>query len=124
LSLAAVRFERWREERRRGERIPLALWGQAVALVERHGLNRTAAALRLDYYQLKKRVKQSASPETEPRESGANCRFEELPASVFASPVECVLEFENAVGARLRIEWRGGTAPDVAALGRDFWGVR
>lgn len=122
LSLVAERLGRWRRVRKRGERIPAALWDQAVGLVGRYGVNRTARALGLDYYQVKKRAKKASSL-AEPRQSGADLRFEELPASAFASPLECVMQFENRRGARLRIEWRGSTAPDVAALGRDFWGV-
>ena len=123
LSRATERLGRWRRDRKRGERIPAALWGEAVELAGRYGVNRTAAALRLDYYHLKRRVKEKASSSAEPRQSGADVRFEELPGSAFAPPLECVIQFENTEGARLRIEWRGNTAPDVAALGRDFWGT-
>jgi hypothetical protein len=125
LSLAAERLARWRRGREPGSRIPAALWGAAVELAGQYGLSRTAATLRLGYYALKKRLEQKTSPLAGPRQSGAGerCRFEELPASPFASPLECVIEYENTQGARLRIEWRGSTAPDVAALGRDFWGA-
>jgi hypothetical protein len=122
LSLAAERLGRWRQVRKRGERIPAALWGAAVELAGRYGVNRAARALRLDYYDLKKRLKAKTSPLTGPRQSVADVRFEELPTSAFA-PLECVIQFENRGGARLRIEWRGSAAPDVAALGRDFWGA-
>jgi hypothetical protein len=121
LSGVAERLERWRQGRKRGDRIPATLWGEAAELASRYGVNRTARALGLDYYHLKKRVKTSSR--TGPRKSAADVRFEELPASAFAAPLECVIQFENSAGARLRIEWRGNTAPDVAALGRDFWGV-
>lgn len=123
LSRTAERLERWRQGRKRGDRIPATLWGEAVELAGRYGVNRTARTLRLDYYQLKKRLKEKTSAQAAPGQSGADCRFEELPASAFTSSLECVIQFENAEGARLRIEWRGSTAPDVAALGRDFWGA-
>ncbi|MFZ1134789.1 MAG: hypothetical protein WAN69_07575 [Candidatus Korobacteraceae bacterium] len=121
LSGVAERLERWRQGRKRGDRIPATLWVEAAELASRYGVNRTARTLGLDYYHLKKRVKTSSR--TGPRKSAADVRFEELPASAFAAPLECVIQFENSAGARLRIEWRGNTAPDVAALGRDFWGV-
>ena len=123
LSVVAERLGQWRRMRKRGERIPAAFWGQAVELAGRYGVNRTAQTLGLDYYHLKKRLKKTFIL-AEPRQTGADVRFEELPASAFASALECVIQFENRAGARLRIEWRGSTAPDVAALGRDFWGVR
>ncbi|MGA8613224.1 MAG: hypothetical protein WB760_16290 [Xanthobacteraceae bacterium] len=121
LSGVAERLERWRQGRKRGDRIPATLWVEAAELASRYGVNRTARTLGLDYYHLKKRVKTSSR--TGPRKSAADVRFEELPASAFAAPLECVIQFENKRGARLRIEWRGSTAPDVAALGRDFWGA-
>jgi hypothetical protein len=121
LSGVAERLERWRQGRKRGDRIPATLWVEAAELASRYGVNRTARTLGLDYYHLKKRVKTSSR--TGPRKSAADVRFEELPASAFAAPLECVIQFENSEGARLRIEWRGSTAPDVAALGRDFWGA-
>jgi hypothetical protein len=128
LSVAAERLGQWRRVRKRGERIPAALWGEAVQLAGRYGVNRTAQTLGLDYYHLKKRVQKKTSSLAEPRQPAADLCFEELPAPAsgypaFASPLECVMQFENKRGARLRIEWRGSTAPDVAALGRDFWGT-
>ena len=86
-------------------------------------MHRTAATLRLDYYQLKRRLNENSSPPAGPAQPSAERRFEKLPASAFGSPLECVIEFENREGARLRIEWRGNAAPDLAALGRDFWGA-
>ena len=50
------RFERWRRTRRPPSRIPDPLWVVAVKLVGRYGIHRTARALRVDYYSLKKRV--------------------------------------------------------------------
>ena len=50
------RFERWRRTRKARSRIPEALWAAAVKMAGTFGLHRTARALRLDYYALKKRV--------------------------------------------------------------------
>lgn len=47
------RFERWR---RAEARIPKALWGAAVKAAGRYGIHRTARALGVDYYTLKRRV--------------------------------------------------------------------
>jgi hypothetical protein len=123
LAGVAARLGQWRQGRKRGDRIPVAVWDEAAKLAGRYGVNRTARTLGLDYYQLKKRVKEKTPSLNGPRKSRATLRFEELPASAFASPLECIIEFENRKGARLRIEWRGNTAPDVVALGRDFWGT-
>jgi hypothetical protein len=47
------RFQAWRARRKPGGRIPQPLWAVAVRLANAHGVSRTAAVLRLDYYRLK-----------------------------------------------------------------------
>jgi len=49
--------------------------------------------------------------------------FLELPASSLAAPSECVIEFENARGARMRVQVKGGV-PDLVALGRSLWDAK
>jgi hypothetical protein len=45
-----------------------------------------------------------------------------LPPGSFVGPTtECVIEFEKASGARLRIRLPGTPSPDLVALGRSFW---
>ena len=55
LARGRERFEAWRVSRR-GARIPEKIWSLAVTLAEAHGLNLTAAALKLDYHALKNRI--------------------------------------------------------------------
>jgi len=43
-----ARFEAWRQKRQGRTAIPDELWSAASQLARRHGVNRTAAALRLD----------------------------------------------------------------------------
>jgi hypothetical protein len=47
-------------------RIPQPLWTLAVELVRRHGVSRTAIALGLDYYQLKRRAAATAAAPSGP----------------------------------------------------------
>ncbi len=47
------RFQGWRAQRKPGGRIPQPLWTMAIRLAKVHGVSRTAAVLRLDYYRLK-----------------------------------------------------------------------
>ena len=124
LSRAAVRFVAWRQRRRIGTRIPERLWHAAATLAGRHGLSRTATALGLDYYVLKKRVEAQATiPRRDPVPRPA---FVELTASPLGtSPLvasgECLIELANAAGASLRIHLKGHEVPDLVALGRSFW---
>ena len=110
------RFEAWRRSRTVGDRIPDQLWSLAVTLAAAHGLSRTAAALRLDYYSLRQRV---AARSGEP--SAVAPAFIELSPPSLAPSTECVVEFEDGLGARLRVHLRGGEVPDLVALGRSFW---
>src|SRR5512142_3349656 len=84
-----TRFQAWRERRKVGEQIPQPLWALAVRLAKTHGVSRTAAALGLDYYRLKKRTESAASP---PQSSGP--AFVELPAPLMVAK-QCRFELDN-----------------------------
>jgi len=124
LTRAAARFTAWRRSTQRGARIPPALWDLAVELAQRHGVSRTAGALKLDYYSLKKRLAANGPGRQETQPPAARPAFVELPAAPFAVAGECLIEFENAAGAKMRVHLKGPAMPDLAALGRDFWGAR
>jgi hypothetical protein len=113
LSRLGQRFAVWRETRKTGERIPEPLWRAAVKLAATCGLNRTARFLKLDYYSLKKRLDRASS--TVPSSA-----FVELPSSTVVSG-ECVIEWEDAAGSRMRIQLKGQKLPDLLALSRSFW---
>ncbi len=112
-------FERWRKSRRRGTRIPEALWRAAVEASREHGVSKVSQALRLDYYGLMKRLESTRKlSESEP---AAGRAFVEIP--LFASAPECVLEMEDAQGARLRVELKGSAAAHCEALAQALWSV-
>ena len=116
------RFERWRRGRSAGSRIPKPLWAAAVELADSCGVHPIARALRLDYYSLKKRVEvMKRGPRRAPASSAHKASFLELPAPTGIGVPECVLELENAEGAKMRIHWKGGEAPDLATLSQSFW---
>jgi hypothetical protein len=103
-------------------RIPEPLWAAAVRTATNYGIHRTAKALRVDYYALKKRVEgvPAATASKVPAEV-AGARFLELPAAAWAGWGECTVELEDAGGAKLRVHLKGFEAPDLAALSRSFW---
>ena len=113
LSRLGQRFAAWRKARAPGERIPESLWQAAVKMAAKYGLNRTARALKLDYYSLKKRADRADGPDS-------SSTFVELPSSPLVSN-ECVIEWEDAAGARMRVHVKGQNLPDVLALSRSFW---
>jgi hypothetical protein len=108
-------FQAWRARRQAGGRIPERLWALAVRLANRHGLSRTASALGLDYYSLKKRAEQAAS---KPQSNGP--AFVELPSPVMVGK-QCLFELDNGAGATMRVQLVGYDAADVEALARSLW---
>lgn len=116
LARGRARFLAWRRTRDVGARIPERLWTLAVKLADAHGLSRTASALRLDYYTLKRRVESTRSAA-----HPATPAFVELSSPPLAAPRECVIEFADDSGATMRVHLRGCEVPDLVALGRGFW---
>jgi len=109
------RFERWRRSHRGRLPIPEGLWASAAAVAREHGVFRTAKVLRLEYGKLKRmaeaadRTLQPATPTT----------FLELMPQGISAP-DCVIELEGPRG-KMRIQWKGATASDLAGLIR-VWG--
>lgn len=126
LGMVRRRFERWRATRTGLSRIPANLWAAAVKAAGRYGLNPTAQALGLDYSALKKRVAAAGSEPASGNgsEGQAVATFVELAPPVSSGVSECILELENAAGAKMRVHLKGVAAPDLAALSRSFWDPR
>ena len=130
------RFERWRKAHTGRLPIPERLWTAAVELAWKHGVFHTAKALHLEYGKLK-RLLESADPVVQgPRVKGRLARvraagrrrtqftappaFVELMTSPAAGQSEGLIELEVRRG-KMRIQWKGTTAPDLGGLGRAFW---
>jgi hypothetical protein len=110
------RFEAWRQRRRPGQRIPPSLWALAVRLVGSYGVSRTPAALRLDYYGLKRRAQEAGEPP-----APGNRAFVELPP--LAVGKQALFERPDSAGAARRLQLVGYDADEVAVLARCFWSV-
>jgi len=116
---ARQRFEEWRSGHTGRRPIPETLWAAAAELARQHGVFRTGQALRLDYNKLKQRTTALASPARKYR-TAAQTSFLELIAPSSTHACECVIEVEGPRG-RMRIEWKGSTAPDLAGFSRMLW---
>ena len=128
------RFERWRSAHTGRLPIPARLWAAAVELAREH-VSPTAQALRLEYGKLK-RLLESASPLPKRlvkrrrqkalavglrrTRSSAPPAFLELMTSPAVGLAECVIELEGRRG-KMRIQWKGITASDLAQLSRILW---
>ena len=117
------RFERWRRTRKAHARIPDSLWTSAAIMAEAYGISRTATVLRVNYHVLKKRLghRKAAAGRTE---AGGEARFIELAPFAPSSPCECLLELEDAGGAKMRVRLQGIGMPDLTALSESFWNHR
>lgn len=115
LAQARRRFQAWRARRQGGERIPPALWRLAVRLVRSHGVSRTATALRVDYYSLKKQV-EAAAQEAPPDKPA----FIELPAPAVIGK-QCQFELDNGAGTSMRLHLLGYEANEIETLARSLW---
>jgi hypothetical protein len=112
------RFAEWRSSHTGRRPIPEALWALASELAGQHGVFRTAQVLRLDYTKLKRHTQAVAPAGKQP--SGPAAAFVELMTSASPQGCECVIEVEGRRG-RMRIEWKGSSAPDLAGLSRTLW---
>jgi hypothetical protein len=125
------RFEEWRRTRKVRSWIPEPLWAAAVKVAKKHGLHRTAKALRVNYYALKKRVEEEVAIGTSDISAsnapkGDAATFLELGTaaptpSISADSCECTLELEDTDGAKMRIHLGGVATPDLIALSRNFY---
>jgi hypothetical protein len=90
----------------------------------RYGIHRTAKALRVDYYALKKRVEEgAATTASDAPQGGAGATFLELAPPPRDGSCEYTLELEDAGGSRMRVHFKGVEAPDLTALSRSFWQI-
>ena len=119
LQVLSGRFEDWRRTRRGKLPIPEALWAAAAELARSHGVCQTAQVLRLEYKKLKRLTAGEAGGKAVRRRGApASATFVELAPPTAAA--ECVIELEGPRG-KLRIQWKGATAPDLAGLSRVLW---
>ena len=126
------RLERWRSAHTGRLPIPEGLWAAAVGLAREHGVFHTAKALRLEYGKLKRLLESSRSVVPSRRAKAPRGRwrgarslptsaaFLELMTSPTAGFSECLIELEGGRG-KMRIQWKGTSAPDLSGLSRALW---
>jgi D-alanyl-D-alanine carboxypeptidase len=103
-------LDQWRGAQKGRAKLPESFWQAAVDLAKQYGVFRTAQPLRLDYTRLKQRLRGTAPQRKSPRPA-----FVELvrPPSEMEG---CIIEFESAQGAKMRVQWRSNTPPDWTNL--------
>ena len=115
LSRGCQRFDRWRRSHRPRARFSEELWSDAVMLAREYGHNRTARALGLGYYALKRHIAATSV--------GNGRDYQDTPSFVELIPLthsECTLEIEDGKGGRMGISLKGGEIADLVSLIRNF----
>lgn len=118
------RWAEWRSTHAVRSRLPEELWAAAAELVQRDGIDAVARALDVDKPSLRKwagRLKQGP-PQATGRKSQLKERADALPAFVelLGTGTSCLVEVESPRGAKLRLEWKGIQASELAELIRAF----
>lgn len=121
LENARRRLEQWRQRHQAPTPLPEWLWAQAVKLAGRYGVSRTARALGVGYYSLKDRVEKETSSSAAGSPARSAATFLELAVSPHSGAGECILEWEDADGGKMRVHLKGVEVPDLVALSRSFW---
>lgn len=118
-SLETVRqqFEKWRNQRRRGARIPKSLWQTAVALSDRHSAGEIARVLGLHYGRLKQRIDALDGESQRLRAEGMEF------VSIGALPTghTDVVELEDSSGKRLKVHLMGAEPGRVIEVAKALW---
>jgi hypothetical protein len=107
----------------RGRPIPASLWSEAADVARVSGVAETARALRLDATRLAKLV--GGGAEIAPRRVEQPPTFVEVGGLELGEPRRvAVVELVGREGDRVRVEVVGGagSAVDLVALARAFWG--
>jgi len=113
------RFELWRKTKQVGSRIPDALWEAAVALCQDHSVLQVSRGLRLNYNDLKHRVR--AAEKISVPESGCCPDFVQVDFGASTLPSECTVEMEAPNGAKMKMYFKVGRGFDPLALSKAFW---
>ena len=119
LEAVAEHFERWRRNRKKGERIPARLWSEAIDLVDRYGVSQVTRTLRLSGTDLNKRRGIVGTGQRR-RSQDTKAAFVEIEPAVVQRAVgpqattTAWMELERPDGLRLRIRPTGGA--DMLAL--------
>lgn len=113
------RLQEWRRSRKPGARIPEDLWMAAVKLAKKYRPARVAHTLGLDYDGLKRRVKTAKQHGTS--EPGSQPGFIEIFPFASTSHCQCTIAIEDRRGAKMKLELKGASAGDVAAVSRALW---
>jgi len=110
-------LEAWRRTRKHRDPIPPPIWQAMGRLSRVHGISPVSEALRVNYYDLKRRM--NPLPKVSSNHGSKPPAFVELNVSP-ATGVGCVVEVEDR-GARMTLRLPAGSEADPVGLLQAFW---
>ncbi len=120
LFTARRQFDHWRSQQpNKRTRLPKELWRQAVALAKAHGLNKTARALGLKYYSLKKHLDETDADILVPTKPTPDF-IELLPGTMTSGGIDCMIEWFDGSDVMVRMHIKGAGLSDLTSLARVF----
>ena len=94
----------------------------AVPLARELGVNQVSKALRVNYERLKAYVNGDEYKNVGRRPKKSSPVFVEVDMATEPPALgECLIELENARGARMRMQLRGPLNVDIVGLSKSFW---
>ena len=112
-------FERWRAEKKRGEKIPQGLWQAAVSLHPRYSVYQISRALHLDFVDLRDRV--GASVERGGGRGKKDQQFVQLPMGMSVGAADCRVRVTGRRRMRITVKLRAAAPGTVIELLRELW---
>ena len=102
-------FDQWRSTRKKRDRIPESLWEEAADLSPSYSTCQISKALRLDFKELKRRIRDRSSRAT-------TSEFVELKVERLFSTGTCIMEVRSPAGFELKIQADAALPPQCMQL--------
>ena len=115
-------FSCWREQHKSGGHFPNKLWAAALDMAELYGIERTVQELGVNTGRLIKKREQIRQSSTL-RVNAEEPQFIEMRMSppCMAPACECIIEVDNAKGAKMRIQFKGHDTAELVRLSDVLW---
>jgi len=98
--------------------MPEDLWGAVVKLAGEHGLNATCTALKVNYYDLRRRLEPGRKERVQGKPTSPT--FVEMPAVHATGPGSETVEIVSANGSRMTLRLSRHGMCDVLSLMKEF----
>ena len=124
LTQLSERMEAWRKDPKKSRYIPEELWQAAVDLTKDYSIYHISKTLRLNYKDLKNRVKSQMQGDLAIDNSPSPSFIELDIKKTSPSEEQCIVTMEDGNGAKMTIQLQSKRGLDLYELSRSFWKKR